>query len=103
MDNQIGEIDTGARGKPSLSFETSTSTWKNMARIAVLCNSAEFAESAADADRGKQVWSLTQFYSVDFSQSRIGVKSAFSTNAQSRFVSNVVDDILGPPFIARHT
>ena len=55
MDNQIGEIDTGARGKPSLSFETSTSTWKNMARIAVLCNSAEFAESAADAgDRGKQ-------------------------------------------------
>ena len=24
-----------------------------------------------------QVWSLTQFYSVNFSQSRIGVKSAF--------------------------
>ena len=28
----------------------------------------------------EQVWSLTQFYSVDFSQSRIGVKSVFSTN-----------------------
>ena len=30
-----------------------------------------------------QVWSLTQFYSVDFLQSGIGVKSAFSINAQS--------------------
>ena len=27
-----------------------------------------------------QVLSLTQFYSVDFSQSKISVKSAFSTN-----------------------
>ena len=36
-----------------------------------------------------QVWSLTQFYSVDFYQSRIGVRSAFSTNAQSRFASIV--------------
>ena len=36
-----------------------------------------------------QVWSLTQFYSVDFSTSRIGEKSAFSTNAQSRFASVV--------------
>ena len=36
-----------------------------------------------------QVWSITQFYSVDFSKSRIGVKSAFSTNAQSRFASAV--------------
>ena len=30
-----------------------------------------------------KVWSLTQFYSVDFSKSSI---RAFSTNAQSRFV-----------------
>ena len=51
----------------------------------------------------QQVWSSTQFYSVDFSQSRIGVKSAFSTNAQSRFVSVVVDCVLGPPRLARHT
>ena len=36
---------------------------------------------------GPEVWSPTQFYSVDFSQSRIVVKSAFSTNAQSRFAS----------------
>ena len=42
-----------------------------------------------------QVWSLTQFYSVNFSQSRIGVKSAFSINAQSRSVA--VDGVL------RHT
>ena len=50
-----------------------------------------------------QVWSLTQFYSVDFSKSRIGVKSAFSTNAQSRFASVVVDGVLGPPRLAGHT
>ena len=50
-----------------------------------------------------QVWSLTQFYSVDFSQSRIDVKRAFSTNAQSRFASVVVDGVLGPPHLARDT
>ena len=50
-----------------------------------------------------QVWSLTQFYSVDFSQLRISVKCAFSTNAQSRFASVVVDGVLGPPRLARHT
>ena len=51
-----------------------------------------------------QVWSETQFCSVDFSKSRIGVKkSAFLTNAQSRFVSVVVDGALGPPRLARHT
>ena len=42
-----------------------------------------------------QVWSLTQFYSVDFSQLRISIKSAFSTNAQSRFASVVVNTDLG--------
>ena len=40
-----------------------------------------------------QVWSLTQFYSVDPSLSRIG---AVSTNAQSRFASVVLDGVLGP-------
>ena len=53
-----------------------------------------------------QVWSLTQFYSVDFTKSRIDrcKKSAFSTNAQSRFTSVVVvDGVLGPPRLARHT
>ena len=44
-----------------------------------------------------QVWSLTQFYSVDFSQSGTGVKSAFPANAQSRFASAVLDGVLGPP------
>ena len=47
-----------------------------------------------------QVWSQIQYYSVDFSQSRIRVKSAFSTNAQSRFAT--VDAVLGPPRLARH-
>ena len=55
------------------------------------------------AAAGVQTRSLTQFYSVDFSKSRIGVKSAFSTNAQSRFASVVVDGVLGPPRLARHT
>ena len=54
-------------------------------------------------ENNQQVWSLTQFYSVDFSQSRIGVKSAFSTNAQLRFASVVLDSVLGPPRLARHT
>ena len=41
-----------------------------------------------------QVWSLTQFYSVDFSQSWISVKHAFSTNAQSRLALAVVNSVL---------
>ena len=45
-----------------------------------------------------QVWSITQFYSVDFSQSTIGVKKCvFNKNAQSRLKSAVVDGVLGPP------
>ena len=47
-----------------------------------------------------QVWSLTLFYSVDFSQSRISVKNALSTNAQSRFASVVVYGVLRPPRLA---
>ena len=58
-----------------------------------------------DARRGKlnrwvrrprlsHFWSLTWFYSVDFSKSRIGVKSAFSTNAQSRFATVAIVLIL---------
>ena len=46
---------------------------------------------------------INQFYSVDFSQSRTCVKSPFSTNAQSRSASVVVDGVLGPPRLARHT
>ena len=49
-----------------------------------------------------EVWSLTQFYSVDFSKSRSGVKNAFSTNTQSRFASAVLDGVLGPSCLARH-
>ena len=52
---------------------------------------------------GGQVWSLSQLYSVDFSQSRIGVKNAFSLNAQSRFASVVVDADLGLSRLAWHT
>merc|ERR1719285_493761 len=46
FDNQIGEIDTAALENPAISFETQNHTWKNLARIAILCNAAKFeAES----------------------------------------------------------
>ena len=51
----------------------------------------------------KQVWSLTQFFAVDILQSRIGVKSTFSTNAQSRFASVVLYGVQGPPRLSGHT
>ena len=52
----------------------------------------------------RQVWSLTHFYSADFSKSRIGVKkSAFSTNALSRIASVVFHGVLGPRRLVRHT
>ena len=50
-----------------------------------------------------QFWSLTQFFSVDFSQSRRGVKKYVFNNAKSRFASVVVDGVLGPPRLAGHT
>ena len=50
-----------------------------------------------------QVWSLNQFYSVDFSISSINEISAFSTNAQSKFASVVLDGVLGPLRPAHHT
>jgi magnesium-transporting ATPase (P-type) len=42
LDNNIGEVDTGADSAPAVSFDLRTPSWKNLARIAVLCNSAEF-------------------------------------------------------------
>ena len=62
----------------------------------------DFERSLGQEPGVVQVWSLTQFYSVDFSKSRIG-SSAFSTNAQPRFAAVVVDGVLGPPRLALHT
>jgi sodium/potassium-transporting ATPase subunit alpha len=42
FDNNIGEIDTSALENPAVSFETANHTWKNLARVAILCNKAEF-------------------------------------------------------------
>ena len=53
------------------------------------------------SERVSQVWSLSHLDSTDFSQSRIGVKNAFSTNAQSRLASVVLDSVKGPPRLAR--
>ena len=53
---------------------------------------------------GNQVWSLNQFYSVDFSKSRIVVKKCVFKNTQSRIAPVVVvDSVLGPPRLAQHT
>ena len=60
-------------------------------------------QESGSAKANYEAWSLIQFYSVNFSKSRIGEKSAFSTNAQSGFASVVVDGVLGPPRLARHT
>lgn len=46
LDNEIGEVDTGATDRPAVSFDPSNSAaWKNMARVAVLCSRAEFSGS----------------------------------------------------------
>ena len=49
-----------------------------------------------------KVWSLTQFYSVGISQSRIGLKKCVLTNKQSRFASVVLDGVMGPLYLGRH-
>ena len=41
-----------------------------------------------------QVCSLTQLYSVNFLQSRIGEKNGLSTNARSSFDSAVFESVL---------
>ena len=39
------QVDTAADDKPATSFDTASQTWKNMARVAVLCSRAEFASN----------------------------------------------------------
>ncbi|TRY70575.1 hypothetical protein TCAL_08725 [Tigriopus californicus] len=48
FDNEIGEVDTGTDDRPAVSFDLQSSAWKNMARIAVLCNRAEFVGAGGD-------------------------------------------------------
>ena len=60
----------------------------------VVVGGGEFG-SAVAGDLGvsagvNQVWSLTQFYSVDFSQSRIDVKKCAFSNTQARFASAIL-------------
>lgn len=52
LDNNIGEVDTGADTTPAVSFDLRTSTWKNLARIAVLCNNADFVPDAEGKKSG---------------------------------------------------
>ncbi len=58
FDNQIGEVDTGAEdpsAPPAVSFDVSSPTWKNMARVALLCNRAEFAHDPESKSGKKEV------------------------------------------------
>ncbi len=53
FDNTIGEVDTGHEdptASPAVSFDVTSPTWKNMARIALLCNRAEFAHVSYDVN-----------------------------------------------------
>ena len=45
IDNNIGEVDTAAEDTPGITFDAGSSSWKNLARAAVLCSRAEFASS----------------------------------------------------------
>jgi sodium/potassium-transporting ATPase subunit alpha len=47
VDNNIGEVDTAASDRPEVSFDVSSPTWKNMARVAVLTSRAEFGSDPA--------------------------------------------------------
>ena len=44
-------------------------------KLPLLSVELSLSEDATDDDNKEQVWPLTQFYSVDFSRSRIGVKN----------------------------
>merc|ERR1719325_329245 len=48
VDNQIGEIDTSAEQSPGVSFDTGSHSWKNMARVAVLCNASQFKDAGEE-------------------------------------------------------
>ena len=47
---------------------------------------------------GHQVWSLPQFYSVDFSQSRIGVKKCVFNKGTIKVCVSCFDGVLGQAY-----
>ena len=47
--------------------------------------------------------SLTQFYSVDFLKSRIGVNKCIFNKRTIKVCVSCFDGVLGPPRLARHT
>ena len=79
--------------KQGLTIQTSvgivTSLTQNHGRLLFIAFEYVFVGT-----EGGQEWSLTQFYSVNFSQSRIGVESAVFLNAQSRLASVVLGGVL---------
>ena len=71
LDNNIGEVDTGAEGTPAVSFDLRTPSWKNLARIAVLCNNAEFVNDGESGKKSKKVTSKRGVLSREVSGSPI--------------------------------
>ena len=48
VDNEIGEVDTAAETDPAISFDSTSSSWKCMARVACLCSRAEFTSGEGE-------------------------------------------------------
>ena len=48
MNSPLGSVDTAAESNPTVDFDTSSATWKNMARVAVLCSRAEFNSDGSE-------------------------------------------------------
>ena len=96
----LGEVDlVGIEEvvEPSGGGDEDGGTGLDVPQLLTLGGSAVGAGRTADG----QVRSLTQFYSVDFSKSSIGViKCVFN---KRRFVPVVFDSVLGPPHLAHHT
>ena len=50
-----------------------------------------------------QFWSITQFFSADFSLSRIDSKKCVFNKCTTKVASAVLGVVLGPPHLAQHT
>ena len=98
-------IVKGFRAKASswaLAIWRASSSWA----LAEIWSKTSLPASSAPASPlpASQVWSLTQSYSVDFSQSRISVKKCvFDKRTIEVCFSCFGQLVLGPPCLARHS
>ena len=107
--------DTSERSTPSslssvicwtTDFSTRVTRWGRHSLLASSMRSTQFSGDTPPLipSEEAQVWSLTQFYSVGFSQSRIGVEKFVIINAHNQgLLSGAFDGVLGHPRLARYT